>query len=111
MNEGKGHEHRPTTWSDEGIVCYIGDGHGWTSVMLNSHLTHICLGEEDKVKAILAGERPITDSGSLLRQRAFQRIFEITGGNEGAGTKKAGGRSPFRGRPIGTIRHRQKDSG
>lgn len=69
-------EQKPITWSKDGLVMFL-DGYAWTSLILNGHLEHICLGKEDNVRAILTGEKPITEAGSLKREQAFIRIFEI----------------------------------
>jgi hypothetical protein len=110
MIEDKTQERKPIAWADDGLICYI-DGYGWSSVVLDGHVEHICLGKEEEVKAILAGDKPITEVSSLLCQRAFQRIFRLRRGSEDGGATEVRGRGPIRGRSIGVTRHRQKDAG
>lgn len=99
-------KYEPIRWSEDNLVMFNG-GYAWTSLILYGQPEHICLGKENEVKAVLSGEKPISDIRSHKRAAAFIRIFEIREEINGTDTG-AGGLE--RRRPIRTIRYRQKNA-
>jgi len=107
----KGIVQKPITWDDTGLVIFL-DGYAYTALFLNGHseADHICLGEEDIVKAILAGQKPITESKGTKQQKALERILE-TREEKDARPTETRGCGPKRSRPIGVARHKQANPG
>lgn len=108
MTEEKPQEYKPIRWSEDNLVMFL-DGYGWTSLVLDGRAEHVCLGKEDNVKKIFAGEKPVSEASSLQRERALIRIMEIRE-VQNARTTKTRGRRFERRRPLRYFRHRQQDA-
>jgi len=107
MTEEKAYD--PITWSEDNLVMFL-DGYGWTAVVLDGHVENICLGREESVKAILIGKKPVSEAGSLRRERAMLRIMEIKG-VQNARAAAIGGLRLQRGRSFRTSGNRSKNLG
>ena len=108
MNEKEKRE-KPIAWDDTGPVMFL-DGYGWTALPMNGRVEHICLGKEDDVKAILSGQKPVTEARGRKEQTALNMILETEEDHDARPTK-ARGRNPKRSRLIGVTRHKQTNPG
>ena len=108
VNEKETRE-KPITWDDTGLVMFL-DGYGWTALPMNGRVEHVCLGKEDDVKAILSGQKPITEARGEREQMALREILD-TKEDLDARPTEARGRNPKRKRLTGVIRHKQTNPG
>ena len=77
------------SWCEDDLVLY-NDGQAWTSVIIDGEARHVHLGRESDVRAILKGEKPISDKCSYTRQMALARILQIKEEIHGGETYREG---------------------
>jgi len=73
---------------------------------LDEELETVCLGKEAEILPVLKGDKPIPKDIQGSRRAVLESILEE---KEDATATATRGRRPVRSRPIGVIRHREKN--
>jgi hypothetical protein len=92
-----------------GEVFFTG-GYGWGIQLVVNEFKNICLGREEDIIPVLKGQKTIPEDYPARQRIVLTHILEDMGGKDAGATETRGSRS-IRSRPIGVVRHRQKNAG
>ena len=79
------------TWDRSGLVMYL-DGHAWTALVDNGKVSHLWLGTEADVRAVLEGHKPVNQVKHAGRRNALTHILNVKEVAPAPGPKVKAGR-------------------